>query len=1183
MRQLTRELQEIDYLEQISEIQFGIFSEEDIKNGSVANILTPETYDGNIPKNNGLFDHNMGSIDAAIICPIDEKKAELCPGYFGKIDLALPVFNYHFIPYIEKILKCICFRCSTLLFDKTEPNALKELKGKKGHSRFLAVVNLCSKNKKCIYNNGCNALQPVKYMNLNASNIKEKNNIIKIIGEFTQNAFKDNKVLNQQVFTPLVCYQIFKRIKDEDVDMMGFSSKYSRPEWMIITSLLVPPPSVRPSVRQADNQRSEDDLTYALASIVKSNKSLKHVLENNANNNKMVDNYQGTLQYLVATYMDNEIPGVAQNAQRSTYRPLKAITQRLKGKEGRLRGNIMGKRVDFSARTVISVDPNINIDEFGVPLKIAMNLTFPETVTKYSIETLKKYILNGPKKYPGAKMVTITKSKVNISLKHVDVVEIANKLEYGDIVHRHLIDGDVCLFNRQPTLHRMSMMGHRIRVLPYSTFRLNVSVCKPYNADFDGDEMNMHIPQSVQTHIELEKICLVPQHIISPGTSTPSIFIVQDTAIGAYLLTYGDIRLTKEDVYNYMMFKKGYRGNLPEPEGYHFDTKEPYWSGRQLYSLILPDISIHQLSNIKVLRGEITSGYLDKDAIGKSAFGLIKQIYNTYGTEKCYDFLNDTQNLITRWMTRHSLTVGFGDCVLNQDKRNFIKDAIHEHLEESKEIIRKTQAGLYMVDLDDIYKKNKLEGDIKTVYSKLNMKISDFLVKELNNDNNLYKLVVGAKSIGTNNNIVQIMGLVGQQDIWGRRVEDGFTCRTLPHFGKNDLGTHAKGFCMNSFIEGLTPSETFFHAMSGRCGSIDTAIKTADSGYTSKKLIKAVEDLKVNYDFTVRNASNHIVQFAYGDDHFDPIKLEYISQIELITLNNKDLENKYKFTGINQSTMETFMTPDAIFETLKDNEYMKLFENDFHLIKKYQDDLRYNYFKNTKVIGEIGAFCPIHLYTVIPNILTQFHIEPYHLCDLTPQYIIENYNQMLKDLVQYLPEKDENWKLMFILFKSFLSLKRIMFEYRMSRVSFDYLITYIKKKVINALISPGEMVGIVSAQTLGQISTQLTLNTFHFSGIASGSLVITEGLPRLREIMNLTKNLKNQNMSIYLKEEYARDKEKAKLIQTKFGYTQIKDILSKTEILYDNKNGMTEDNEDYEFIKSYKEFAELFDIDNIPE
>ncbi len=487
MAELLKELQNADNLESIHEIQFSLFSHEDIKKGSVADVLTPDTYDSNVPKNNGLFDHNMGSIDASIICPIDEKKAELCPGYFGKIDLALPVFNNHFIPYVEKLLKCVCFRCSNLLLDKSDPNVIRELNGKKGANRFAACVKLCAKNKKCSFNGGCFVLQPTKYVRLNgAASIKDKNNIIQIYAEFSQNAFSDSKVMKQQNFTPLICYQILKKIKNEDVDFLGMSSVFSRPEWMIITTLAVPPPAVRPSVRQSDNQRSEDDLTYALANIVKINKVLKQVLENGSNNKKIED-YQGYLQYLVSTYMDNEIPGVPPNSQRSSFRPLKAITQRLKGKEGRLRGNIMGKRVDYSARTVISVDPNINIDEYGIPQKIAMNLTFPEIVTDYNIKKMQSMVRNGPKTYPGAKTVTKTTNgqNRNISLKHVDVQQIADNLEVGDIVNRHLLDGDVCLFNRQPTLHRMSMMAHKIKILPFSTFRLNVSVCKPYNADFD--------------------------------------------------------------------------------------------------------------------------------------------------------------------------------------------------------------------------------------------------------------------------------------------------------------------------------------------------------------------------------------------------------------------------------------------------------------------------------------------------------------------------------------------------------------------------------------------------------------------------------------------------------------------------------------------------------------------------
>ena len=1394
MAHLLRELQNSDNLESINEIQFSLFSHQDIKRGSVADILTPETYDSNVPKNNGLFDHNMGSIDAAIICPIDEKKAELCPGYFGKIDMALPVFNNHFIPYVEKVLKCVCFRCSNLLIDKSDPVILKELEGKKGYSRFTTILALSIKNKKCSYNNGCFVLQPTKYTKLNVTSMKEKNNIVKIYAEFSQNSLKDSKVLNQQVFTPLICYQIFKKIKDEDVDFMGFSSKYSRPEWMIITSLAVPPPSVRPSVRQSDNQRSEDDLTYALCNIVKVNKTLKQVLD--GSNNKKIDDYQGYLQYLVSTYMDNEIPGVPPNAQRSSYRPLKAITQRLKGKEGRIRGNIMGKRVDYSARTVISVDPNIDIDEYGVPQKIAMNLTFPEIVTKYNIKKLKKTIRNGPKKYPGAKTITKNENGINknISLKHVDVNQVADNLQIGDIVHRHLLDGDICLFNRQPTLHRMSMMSHRIKILPFNTFRLNVSVCKPYNADFDGDEMNMHIPQSLQTFTELEQICLVPNHIISPGSCKPLIQITQDTLVGGYLLTFQDVRLTKDKMYNYMMFSKNYDGKLPEPA--FVENGIEYWTGKQLFSLIIPDININQSPKVKVIRGDITSGFLNSDSLGSHPSGLIKQIFNAYGTEKCVDFLNDTQKLITRWTMDNSFTIGFGDSVIQKENRKVVKELINKYLEEIFELTRKAQHGAYANDLDDTYKASKLEFDMEEILSKLTEKVKDYLFEIMPKTNNFY--IAGDKASGSkgdSTNVQQIMGLVGQQAIWGNRIDDGFTERTLPHFYRNDIGPDAKGFCRNSYVEGLSPSEMFFHSMGGRTGTIDTAIRTADSGYTSRKFIKAAEDLMVNYDLTIRNSNGNIVQFAYGDDNFDPIKLEKVSKIDIFEYDLKQMEEKYKFDEINdREYFELFMTKDAVDEMMSNKDYKNVLIGEYDEMCENQREMRYNYFKNAEAIGDIGTYIPINLYRVIPSQKIKFGIEDFHLCDMTPQYILNTYNEAMIDIVRYLPEKESNWKLFKNIFKSFLSLKRVMKEFRLNKMAFDSIILMIKEKMMEAIIHPGEMVGIIGAQTLGEISTQLTLNsvtyeteiivrdenkkiqkiqigdfiereirasskvqymedkdttyaecakyyeipscdedgivhwkrieavtrhpvinedgsntmlkvttceerevivtkaksllklvngkitqvegssvkvgdflpaslkyldfeenykldskdkesvlvpneidgqiimenrngkyidvlfdkiksieevsnttnyaydltvddtrnfniynglcvvdTFHKAGVGAGSLVITQGIPRLREIINLTKNLKSKNMTIYLKEEFSSNKENARKVQSRFAYTQLKDVLSSSEILYDNKNGLTDKSEDREFIKTYKEFTKLFDVDDIDE
>ena len=1178
MSQLIKDLQNTNYLENIDHIQFSIFSPQEIKNGSVCEIMTPDTYDGNVPKPNGLFDHRMGSIDSTIICPTDEKRAELCPGYFGRIDLALPVFNQHFIPYIDKTLKCICFRCSNILVDKTDPNVIKELENKKGYNRFLAIVAMSSKIKKCIHNNGCFVLQPTKYMKIT----KDIENIIKIKAEFSQNTFKDSKIQSDQYLTPIIILQIFRKLKDEDIDFLGFNSRYSKPEWMIISSLAVPPPPVRPSIRQSDNQRSEDDLTYALSNIIKENKILKQLIENNAGNAKVAD-HQGYLQYLISTYMDNEIPGVSQNAQRSTFRPLKAITQRLKAKEGRMRGNIQGKRVDYSARTVISVDPNINIDQFGMPKEIAMNLTFPEIVTDFNISKMRKIVINGPSNYPGAKTVTKNNGNstgiFNISLKHVDVQKTAQELQIGDIVHRHLIDGDICLFNRQPTLHRMSMMGHKVKVLPGSTFRLNVTVCKPYNADFDGDEMNCHIPQSIQTFEELKRLTLVPTQIISPGNSVPCMPIVQDSLIAAYKLTQDNVKLTKNDMQNIMMFSETFNGILPKP--LFIENGVELWSGKQLFSLIIPDVTTSN-KNCKIVKGELTEGFLTDDMLGTKEHGLIKQIFNTYGLDKCADFMNAAQKLLTRWFLNSCLSVSFGDAILSKPNREEVNNIFKNKYGAIDELIKKTQQGIYMPELDKKYLAGKFEADIQRLLGEIGETCKKYVVENMPKDNGFY-ICHTSGSKGNTNNIQEILGLVGQQTINGKRVQYGFTDRTLPHFPRFDNGIEARGFIRNSFIEGLTPSEVLFQAISGREGKISSSIITADSGYTSRKFIKATEDLKVNYDFTVRNASNMVIQFQYADDILDPCKIE-LTKIELIELDNQRIKDMYQYTDVDKKkNWLSFMTADAYSKMTKENKnnsYLKLIEDEYNMIIKYRDILRNNYFFAAETIGDLKMYTPVNLYRIIPNAKSLFNIKEFQKSDLTPHYVISKFDECMDKIISYQPEKSNNFNLLRILFKSFLSSKRVIYEYRLNTQTYDYIIEIIKNKFISSFITPGEMVGVMAAQTLGEKSTQMTLNAFHSSGRAKGKINKSSGLPRLKEIINASKNLKMKSMTIYLNDEYSHNKEVAQKIANQLNYTILKDLVIQSEIIYESNTSLTSETEDYEFIKSYKEFNNLFDMDN---
>lgn len=459
-------------VDKIRGIRFCVLSPDEIRRMSVAEIFKTDTYVGNEPVVNGLFDPRMGVLDHNKVCQTCEEKNTFCPGHFGHIHLAKPVFYIQFFDIVKKLLKCVCFRCSKLLVN-AESDQVKAILSKKytRQKRWELLYKLCSKVKRCGQEtmDGCGAKQPDKIY---------REPIVKIIMEW-KDLGDDAK---KQVMNAEEVLRILKRISDYDAEVLGFSRKHNRPEWMICTVFPVCPPAVRPSVRTDTGQRSEDDLTHKLCDIVKSNNALKMKIEKGASK-EQVDIAAQVLQYHVATFIDNKIPGI-NPAQQRTGRLLKSLTERLKSKDGRIRGNLMGKRVDFSARSVITPDPSISIDELGVPIKIAMNLTFPEIVNQYNRERLTQFVINGPDKYPGAKF--IRKGQWTKALKNM-----ANResivLEDGDVVDRHLIDGDVVLFNRQPSLHKYSMLCHRVKVMPYNTFRLNVCVCSAYNADFDGD------------------------------------------------------------------------------------------------------------------------------------------------------------------------------------------------------------------------------------------------------------------------------------------------------------------------------------------------------------------------------------------------------------------------------------------------------------------------------------------------------------------------------------------------------------------------------------------------------------------------------------------------------------------------------------------------------------------------
>ncbi len=370
---LYKELDHTDKVREITGVQFSVMSPEEIKNRSVVHVTQTILYDSNgDPVIGGLFDPRMGVLDHGKICPTDNLDNRFCPGYFGHIELARKVFHVQFIPIILKILKCVCIRCSKLLVDKNSVEIQEIVKSYKGKRRFSEIVERCSKSgvKICGVDceDGCGAVQPSKYY-------KKPSELSKIYAEWKDLEGTDGD--NAQLLTAEFIEKIFRRISDEDCEVMGLSAKWCRPNWLICSVLPVPPPSVRPSVKQANGQRSEDDITHKLIDIIKTNSHLKKKIDNEKSLENTVDEWTQVLQYHVATLVDNDLPNVNPSTHRSG-RALKTLRQRLKGKEGRIRGNLMGKRVNFSARSVITPDPNIKIDQLGVPFKIAMNLTYPE-------------------------------------------------------------------------------------------------------------------------------------------------------------------------------------------------------------------------------------------------------------------------------------------------------------------------------------------------------------------------------------------------------------------------------------------------------------------------------------------------------------------------------------------------------------------------------------------------------------------------------------------------------------------------------------------------------------------------------------------------------------------------------------------------------------------------------------
>ncbi|WP_292822157.1 DNA-directed RNA polymerase subunit A' [Methanobrevibacter sp.] len=713
--------------------------------------------------------------------------------------------------------------------------------------------------------------------------------------------------------TPSEVRERLENISDEDSFILGVNPEVARPEWLVLTVLPVPPVTVRPSITLDTGERSEDDLTHKLVDILRINQRLLENMEAGAPQ-LIVEDLWELLQYHVTTYFDNEASGVPPARHRSG-RPLKTLTQRLKGKEGRFRSNLSGKRVNFSARTVISPDPNISINEVGVPEMIAKEVTVPVYVNEWNIEEMKKYIQNGPDIHPGANYV-IRNDGRKIRVRTEETKElILEQLEPGFIIERHLKDGDMVLFNRQPSLHRMSMMAHEVRVLPYKTFRLNLCVCPPYNADFDGDEMNMHVFQTDESRAEAKSLMRVQEHILSPRFGGPIIGAIHDHISGAYLLTRDGVEFSEEDALQIIRkshlkipeFKSGqwilkYDPDYSE-ESFIYKDKGEKWTGKELFSLLLPnDLNLSYSAEISkcpavfpiedatvvIKNGILTQGVIDESAYGSFSGKILDKIVKEYGPGRAKEFLDRSTDLAICGIMKTGITTSLNDEEIPSEAQDRINEHLDNKMAEVDKLVESYEEG-YLQALPGRSLEETLEMKIMQVLGEardMSGQIAEnYLTMGKQSDDDPYEHVMAVENHSvvmartgaraSMLNLTQITACVGQQAVRGGRIERGYLNRTLPHFKKGELGAKAKGFVHSSYKSGLDPIEFFFHAMGGREGLVDTAIRTAQSGYMQRRLVNALQDLQVKPSGLVTDNQGNVIQTMFGEDGVDPAKSDF--------------------------------------------------------------------------------------------------------------------------------------------------------------------------------------------------------------------------------------------------------------------------------------------------------------------
>jgi DNA-directed RNA polymerase II subunit RPB1 len=1174
---IYNEEEEEDVISEIDHVEFTMFSAEDMVNSSVLHVSSGLTVEGHKIVPGGLLDRKLGTLEKNVSCETCENGIIKDTGHFGHHNFPVAIYNINFIPAVVNILKCICFNCSRLLIDKNSKAYKRILKKTHNKTRFEALKDHIKPHRKCWFplpipkkviddegkeiietHVGCGMVQP---------NITSTKTTIQICEKIEEIDAEGNVIQKEKKYelSATDVYRKLRMIQEEDYYILACHPQKNAPTSLIFGNTFpIEPVTGRPSNLSDPLMRTEDVFTTKLGDIVSASLDLRKKIEDKNDKCEEITEEDikeevSDLTYAVSVYLDGEIAKTTVTANNRANKATKGKSQLLSKKKGIIRSNIQGKRVNHNARFVVVPGADIPIHHIGIPKKACLTLCWPERVTDQNIERLKAIVQLGHKHIDGANYVKPKGSFKTVFFKNSDdplyaAKQAAERLKVGDVVHRHLRNGDIVLTNRQPSLHQGSIMAHFVFLVDGVCIKLPESDCTSYNADFDGDEINIFLPQSEEPLAEARMLLGVSKNVITGASSQPNISFIQNHLLAFHVISKKDVFYKREEVCQFMMQTVDHC-NIPPP---CILKPVELWSGKQVVSLILPNMTWEKIlkahqriegvpdemtpyeTKVLIKDGQLICGMLNKSCVGSASQSLVHSIALHFGEDAAVEFINRGRKLGNHFLKKHCVSVGLND--MN------IKEGTKERLQ--------SLANKCNYELDKVACRDDLDHDEKErvsmcIINKMVNEATYNLEDEISKDN-AFKIMLEAGSKGSTVNYILMMRILGQQNIEGNRIQKSFHGRTLPHFSHEDTTAESRGFVFDNFCVGIDPRSMFFHSQSNRINLIASSLSVRDIGYFQRRIIKSMEDLSVRYDASVTNSSGDIIQFVFGEDGIDPY---YCVRQNVIWLLGTPQE----------------WSPEELSYQLVSPRTKKLLKMEYEKMKKDHD-----WAVKQK---SLERSMPVWFEFLFNNLPAQTYTgEEYEEEAVTIDEVIDGVMNITKEIRKANPifkRFDVDQTVWMRSIRYHLSSKSIVLKRKMIRRQWFAVTKTIVHKILRAAIDPSTMVGAYSSKAIGHPASQQTLNAFQPT--VGNDKLVSYSLKRLKEIATVSRKLSKPLSVIYLKPQIANNKEAVDKLIARLTCTMFRDvILGEEEVFFDGDTRF--DDFDGPVLEQYRMFP-WFDLD----